>query len=132
MVQDLGDSAEAERVQCVTASLTTKSISTNSCAFSTKDKSLYHYSRICSLERANKLDVKALQEWLRLKDGGHYFLKGHEASTWSEDNEKDLISMMTKDEDTLSRWIDLYILPLFHKFLGQRVKVGPNFCSTPW
>jgi hypothetical protein len=99
--------------------------------FQYKDKALHRYSKICSLEKVKKSDLKVFQNWLRRKDGGHFFLKGHEARTWSKENEEDLVSMSAKDKDAISTFIDLYIIPFYHKVLGNRIKVSANFCYAP-
>lgn len=101
--------------------------------FSSKDKALHRFSKICALEEANKADLKILREWLERKRGGHFFLKGYEADIWSEDHEKDLVSMTagSRNKDTLSHWVDLYILPFYHRVLGHRVKVSTNVSYRP-
>lgn len=101
--------------------------------FSSKDKALLRFRKICALEEANKADLKTLREWLERKRGGHFFLKGYEADIWNEDHEKDLVSMTagSQNKDILSHWVDLYILPLYHQVLGHRVKVSTNVSYRP-
>src|ERR1700733_4095215 len=93
-----------------------------------KDKALLRFRKVCALEEANKADLKILREWLERKHGGHFFLKGYEADIWSELHEKDLVSLTagSRNKDTLSHWVNLYILPVYHRVLGHRVKVSPN------
>lgn len=52
------------------------------------------------------------------------FLKGYEADTWDVVNEEDLVSMTDKyhDKDIIAKWIDVYIIPLYHRALGYRLK----------
>jgi hypothetical protein len=93
-----------------------------------KDKALLRFGEVCALEEANKADLKILREWLARKHGGHCFLKGYEADIWNEDHEKDLVSVTapSRNKDALSHWVDLYILPIYHRVLGRRFKVNTN------
>ncbi len=52
-------------------------------------------------------------------------MKGYEAETWHKSNEKDLVSLTARyrDKDVLSKWIDIYIVPQYHRYLGQRLQV---------
>jgi hypothetical protein len=81
------------------------------------------------LEKANKSDLETLQDWLESRDGGDFFLRGYEADTWHKSNEEDLVSMTHRyrDKDVLSIWIDVYIIPFFHRVLGHRFKVRRRF-----
>jgi len=83
------------------------------------------FRKICTLERANKSDLEILQDWLESRDGGDFFLRGYEADTWHKSNEEDLVSMTCRyrDKDVFSIWIDVYIIPFFHRVLGHRLKV---------
>ena len=101
--------------------------------FSPKDKALHRFSKVCALEEANKADLKILREWLGRKRGGHFFLKGYEADIWSELHEKDLVSLTaeSRNKDTLSHWVNLYVLPFYHRALGHRVKVSTNVSYGP-
>jgi hypothetical protein len=51
-------------------------------------------------------------------------LKGYEADTWDVVNEEDLVSMTDRyhDKDIIAKWIDVYIIPLYHRTLGYRLK----------
>ena len=100
---------------------------------SSKDKALLRFNKVCALEEANKVDLKTLREWLERKRGGHCFLKGDEADVWNEAHEKDLVSMTAggRNKDTLSRWVDRYTLPFYHRVLGHRVKVSTNVSYRP-
>jgi len=51
-------------------------------------------------------------------------LRGYEADTWHKSNEEDLVSMTHRyrDKDIFSIWIDVYIIPFFHRVLGHRLK----------
>jgi hypothetical protein len=100
---------------------------------SSEDKALLRFRKVCALEEANKADLKILREWLERKHGGHFFLKGYEADIWSEVHEKDLVSLTagSRNKDTLSHWVDLYILPFYHQVLGHRVKVSTNVSYRP-
>jgi hypothetical protein len=53
-------------------------------------------------------------------------LKGYEAETWDKSNEEDLVSMTHRyqDKDVLSKWIDIHVIPFYHRTLGHRLKVG--------
>lgn len=83
------------------------------------------FRKICTFEQANRSDLDNLQDWLESRDGGDFFLRGYEAETWDKSNEEDLVSMTNRyrDEDVISKWIDVYIIPLYHRTLGYRLKV---------
>lgn len=89
------------------------------------------FRTICTFEQANTSDLESLRGWLEDRDGGDIFLRGYEAETWDKLNEKDLVSMTNRDrdKDIIAKWIDTYIIPLYHQTLGHRLKVrGP----LPW
>ena len=81
------------------------------------------------LEEANKADLQVLRDWLTRRTGGHCFLQGREADIWSDVHEKDLVSLTarSRDKDLLSNWVDLHIIPFYHKILGHRIKVSTGF-----
>lgn len=51
-------------------------------------------------------------------------MKGYEADTWDVVNEEDLVSMTDRyhDKDIIAKWIEVYIIPLYHRALGNRLK----------
>jgi hypothetical protein len=85
---------------------------------------LCRFRTICTFERANRADLDSLRDWLEDRDGGDLFLKGYEADTWDVVNEEDLVSMTDgyHDKDIIAKWIDVYIIPLYHRTLGYRLK----------
>jgi len=95
------------------------------------NKALLRFSEVTTLEAANKSDLNNLREWLRRKDGGHNFLRGYEADTWDKFNEKDLVSLTARyrNKDVLSKWIDIYIIPLCHRLWGDRLGKRVKLCE---
>jgi hypothetical protein len=90
-----------------------------------EDEAMCRFRTICTFDGANRSDLENLQDWLRSKDGGDLFLRGYEAETWDKLNEEDLVSMTNRyqEKDVISKWIDVYIVPLYHRTLGRRLKV---------
>jgi hypothetical protein len=90
------------------------------------------FRKICTFEPANRSDLEHLQHWLDSEDGGNLFLRGYEADTWDKLNEEDLVSMTNRcrDKDVISQWIDVYIIPLYHRTIGHRLKVSRTLLSS--
>ena len=83
------------------------------------------YRSLLHLPDADRAHLKHLREWLRDREGGHYFLRGAEAFVWGEATEQDLTSLSLhqhRNEDPVTTVIRSRALPLYHRALGHKYK----------
>lgn len=73
-----------------------------------------------------KSQLKALQDWLVDSKGGHSFLTGFEFYTWRDKSTESYISLKSSQEETyvFSRFMARVVARIFHRFAGEKMKVG--------
>lgn len=89
------------------------------------DKALHRFHKLFTLENVNTSDLQHLRQWIKQRNGGNKFLQGFERDTWDGTHDNDLVSLTARDtdQDVLSKWIDHYAVPLYHRVLGHRYRV---------
>lgn len=56
---------------------------------------------------------------------GAFPLLGLDRHTWNAENEQDLMALLPrKSQDSFSDWMMETVVPLYHRYIGQRFKVG--------
>jgi hypothetical protein len=86
------------------------------------DAALLQVSQVSKLEAPDKYDIKRLREWLEDKDKGAEFLSAPEEGTWSEENDSDQVTLMSR-ENGFSRWTATLFIHIYDVIWGRHRKV---------
>lgn len=79
---------------------------------------------LAKLKGPSKLDLEFLKEWLERDSMGAFPILGPDMDTWN--HTEDLVALNPRSSpDPTSRWFATTIFPLYHKLIGQKVKVNP-------
>jgi hypothetical protein len=56
---------------------------------------------------------------------GWFPIRGLDRKAWDTDFEDDLVALKPRiGPDTLSRWFMRIVFPLYHRYVGEKLKVG--------
>ena len=79
---------------------------------------------VATLHQPREYDLKVLREWLERPSMGAMPLLGLDRNSWDSLNENDLLSLHPRTPtDSFSVWVSETLVPIYHRFLGQRTKV---------
>lgn len=86
------------------------------------DERLLRQAALAKLEGPNELDLGFLKEWLERDSMGAFPILGPDMDAWN--NAEDLVALKPRSpQEPTSRWFTTTIFPLFHRLIGQKVKV---------
>ncbi|KFX96194.1 hypothetical protein V495_08479 [Pseudogymnoascus sp. VKM F-4514 (FW-929)] len=87
---------------------------------------LLQVSALNNIIKANKSQQAVLKEWLQDAKGGDCFQKGAEARLWEGDDTSEFLTLHKQSEETdfFTKWITLLIVGIFHRFWGEKHKLG--------
>ncbi|KAL8685038.1 MAG: hypothetical protein Q9224_006004, partial [Gallowayella concinna] len=80
------------------------------------------YLAIRKVAKPTSNDVKFLREWLERPEGGDFFLRSHEDSTWKSND--DFLALISEQagRDSLTWLINEKVVPWYHRRWGYRSK----------
>lgn len=83
-------------------------------------------SALTNIVKASKSQQSVLKEWLQDSKGGDCFQKGAEARLWEDDDTSVFLTLykQSKETDFFTKWITLLIVGIFHRFWGEKHKLG--------
>ena len=73
------------------------------------------------MDRPMEQQISFFRTWLSRPECGDNFLRGAEASIWTEQNDSDLVAMSTGlgEHDVFEAWLANVFLRVFHRYIGQ-------------
>ena len=81
------------------------------------------------MDRPNNQDLAFLRSWFERPSMGWFPIRGLDRKAWDEEFEDDLIGLKPRvPADALSRWFTRIVFPLYHRYVGERLKVS---CPGP-
>ena len=97
-----------------------------------KDRALLEQVELCKQENASKHDFKLLLHWLASSRGNRSCLRGPGCDVWNTNHGEDtnahndflVLSSKHGNRDRFERWAGDTFLSLYHRLLGQRLKVS--------
>lgn len=94
------------------------------------DERLLRQAALAKLEGPNELDLGFLKEWLERDSMGAFPILGPDMDAWN--NAEDLVALKPRSpQEPTSRWFTTTIFPLYHRLIGQKVKVVQYWtCSS--
>lgn len=86
---------------------------------------------LSKLDAPNDCNLSFLREWLERPTMGSCPIRGLDMGAW--DAKEDLIALKSAGpSDLTTRWFTNTLVPLYHRFLGERLKVRyHNLCHPP-
>lgn len=77
---------------------------------------------LAKLDGPNKVDLYFLKEWFERDSMGAFPILGPDMDAWN--HAEDLIALKPRSpQDPTSSWFTTTIFPLYHRLVGQKVKV---------
>jgi len=89
------------------------------------DGFLLRTAKVLGFEAPRQGNLYFLREWLGDENGGDHFLAdaGVEAEVWQDDHQSDLIVLTpTSRRDPLAEWMNDKVRPIYHRYIGHRIK----------
>lgn len=88
------------------------------------DDALFKEAYLAKLDSPNEQDLDFLRSWFERPGMGRFPIRGLDRRAWDVDFEHDLVAFKPRvPPDTLSRWFTRIIFPLYHRYIGERLKV---------
>lgn len=85
-------------------------------------------ARLARLDGPSRYELHFLRRWLKRPRMGNFPLLGLDRKTWDEHHEHDLLALRARSRsDLFSSWVAETLVPIFHRFIGERFKV----CEPP-
>jgi hypothetical protein len=81
-------------------------------------------ARLARLDGPSRQDLQFLRAWMERPRMGNFPLLGLDRRTWDEEHEDDLLAIRARPAaGVFSAWVLETLVPLFHRFVGERFKV---------
>lgn len=75
-------------------------------------------------------NMSFLREWLERPTMGSFPIRGLDMGAW--DIKEDLVALKSAAPSELTtRWFTTILVPIYHRFLGERLEVRNNSLSIP-
>lgn len=79
---------------------------------------------VATMRKPREYDLKMLREWLERPSMGAMPLLGLDRNSWDSIHENDILSLHPRTpSDSFSVWVSETLVPIYHRFLGRRIKV---------
>lgn len=86
------------------------------------DDRLFKHVTLSKLDAPNESNLLFLKEWLERPTMGSFPIRGLDMGAW--DAQEDLVALKSAGpRDLTTRWFTNTLVPLYHRFLGERLKV---------
>lgn len=86
------------------------------------DDRLFKHATLSKLDAPNESNLSFLREWLERPTMGSFPIRGLDMDAW--DVQDDLVALKSAGpRDLTTRWFINTLVPLYHRFLGERLKV---------
>lgn len=86
------------------------------------DDRLFKHTTLSKLDAPNESNLSFLREWLERPTMGSFPIRGLDMGAW--DVQEDLVALNSAGpQDLTTRWFTNTLVPFFHRFLGEKVKV---------
>jgi hypothetical protein len=88
------------------------------------DDALLKQAAISRLEYPPQHDLRFLRDWFKRPMMGAFPLLGLDRSSWNDENNGDLVSVMPRQcQDLFTSWFSEKFIPAFHHIIGGKFKV---------
>lgn len=95
----------------------------------TYNDAILQQARMARLDGPSRSELGFLRTWMERPRMGNFPLLGLDRKTWDAEHEGDLVALRARTRsDAFSNWVAETLVPLFHRFLGERVKVCVYMC----
>lgn len=77
------------------------------------------------MDRPNNQDLAFLRSWFERPGMGWFPIRGLDRKAWDAEFEDDLLALKARvAPDTLSRWFMRIVFPLYHRYVGEKIKAS--------
>lgn len=81
-------------------------------------------TQLARLDRPSRHELRFLRTWMERPRMGNFPLLGLDRKTWDEEYENDLLALRARPAGGMfSSWVAETLVPLFHRFVGEKLKV---------
>lgn len=81
-------------------------------------------ARLARLDGPSRYELGFLRTWMERPRMGNFPLLGLDRKMWDAENEEDLVTLRERTRsDVFSSWVAETLVPMFHRFIGERFKV---------
>lgn len=81
-------------------------------------------ARLARLDKPSRHELRFLRTWMERPRMGNFPLLGMDRRTWDEEHEDDLMALRARPASgVFSSWVAETVVPIFHRFIGERFKV---------
>lgn len=90
------------------------------------DDRLFKHATLSKLDVPNENNLSFLRDWLERPTMGSFPIRGLDMGAW--DVQEDLVALKSAGpRDLTTRWFTNTLVPLYHRFLGERLKVRISY-----
>ncbi|KAH8777519.1 hypothetical protein F5883DRAFT_409481 [Diaporthe sp. PMI_573] len=91
---------------------------------------LFKHATLTKLDAPDESNLSFLREWLERPTMGSFPIRGLDMGAWNV--KEDLVALKsTGPRDLTTRWFTNTLVPLYHRFLGEKLKVRNHSLSQP-